>query len=101
VRTRRQWAVAEDVEDTAEERLPNCGERCPTNRRVGQLNEVGEILNQHFGPRSELGKCFDTSRVEIQWRWDLYVRAGDAEWDDMTDAGKAEAWREEHGALVG
>ncbi len=31
------------------------------------------------------GNKFDTSRVEIMWRWDLYIRASDAEWENMTD----------------
>jgi DNA invertase Pin-like site-specific DNA recombinase len=37
------------------------------------------------------GNKFDTSRVEIQWRWDLYVRAGDAEWENMTDEEREQA----------
>jgi len=41
------------------------------------------------------GNQFDTSRVEIEWRWSLYIRAADAEWELMSDAERAESIREQ------
>ncbi len=40
------------------------------------------------------GNKFDTSRVKIKWRWDLYVRASDAEWEKMTDEERELALKE-------
>jgi DNA invertase Pin-like site-specific DNA recombinase len=37
------------------------------------------------------GNRFDTSRVHINWRWDVYVGASDAAWDRMTDSERERA----------
>ena len=37
------------------------------------------------------GNIFDTSRVNINWRWDVYVRASDAAWERMTDGEREQA----------
>ena len=40
------------------------------------------------------GNKFDTERIELRWRWDLYARASTAEWENLTDEEKSEALRE-------
>ena len=46
------------------------------------------------------GNKFDTGRVELKWRWELYIRASDAEWEHMTDAEREQAAMESHAEAV-
>ncbi|MGO9028746.1 MAG: recombinase family protein [Acidimicrobiales bacterium] len=69
------------------------------DRRAAIAESVYKVIIHPAKVRG--GNKFDTSRVEIRWRWDLYVRASEAAWDSMSDEEKEEAQREAELDFVG
>ena len=61
------------------------------DRRAALAEAIAKVTISNPAVKTSGGNTFDTDRINIRWRWDLYVRASDAAWERMTDGEREQA----------